>query len=816
MSSLLQKLRELFKAKKLDATSSDEPAPAQPEAAAPPPIKDFFADDNAYFHADKHVSKKDEDDFDRYPFAAKLARLIAGHQSPYGLVVSVYGEWGEGKSSFLDFIESATSLLAEQQPEQFKTTIIKFNPWRFSTEDQLLMSFFAELWAALRVERTVDRDSESVREKIFTYAQVLGARRSAGIISDEFANEEMARFEALGSLETLKADINRVIKKAGTKLLIIIDDSDRLNNEEVENTLRLVKLTADFCNTTYLIGLNHKMVAEAIGQRYPGSTAEAGAQFLEKIVQVPLHLPPIQPTQLRRYLQARLDEVLSRTGTPDRLPDEEKARCYNALEESILILNPNPRSIYRLANVLLVAIPLLEDEANLTDIILIEALRIFYSKVYELVKDNERTFTGESRDSNDQFESEAMHKVLGEKREHAGKSLSLLANLFPRIDSFYYGNSIYGSLHPRRKRSQEELNHTRSIASNYYFKRYFYYAIQEGTIPEQTFKLFLKEMSSGHINEAYVQAIDMIKTSGDEEFFRRLENRIALNKQEPGEQLSLWQPTLLSTEEAGRYCELLLRLSGYLSSHVVSDRAIRLVSRSSELLLHYLILLPEQAATDMVERIIRKSSSMDLPLELMVDLHNIRRRRNDSGEMKQVRALFTDVPYARLARVLIDHLQEKARHSNRPWYDLYPYRTQHLIRIWIAGYGKKSLMNSLKPVLNADAENIAGFLRTVSPIATSGRMVLFTHMEKGTYEFLEDTVDVEFLYKIASYVVAGEPPVTYVESDFSEPEPHERVRQFIYWYDRIKKERRDQKNEQAMNQIRGEMIEGEESETFPF
>ena len=813
MPSLLRKLSELFKAKKPDESSPE--APVQPPASLSPPIKDFFADDNAYFHADKHVSAMDEDDFHRYPFAAKLARLIASHQSPYGLVVSVYGQWGEGKSSFLDFIETATSLLSTEQPEQFKTTIIKFNPWRFSTEDQLLMSFFAELWAALRIERTVDRDSESVREKIFNYAQVLGARRSAGIISDEMANDEMARFEALGSLETLKADINRIIKSTGSKLLIIIDDSDRLNNEEVENTLRLVKLTADFCNTTYLIGLNHKMVAEAIGQRYPGSTAEAGAQFLEKIVQVPLHLPPIQPTQLRRYLQARLDEVLSRTGTPDRLPDQEKIRCYNALEESVLTLNPNPRSIYRLANVLLVAIPLLEEEANLTDIILIEALRIFHPKVYELVKNNESTFTGESRGGNDQFEREAIHKVLGEKREHAGKALSLLANLFPRIDSFY-SNRL---LDPNRKRSQEELNHTRSIASAYYFKRYFYYAIQEGTIPEQTFKLFLKEVSSGHIDEAYGQAIDMIKTSGDEEFFRRLENRIALNRQEPGEQLNLWQPILLSADEAGRYCELLLRLSGYLSSHVVSDRAIRLVSRSSELLLHYLILLPEQAATDMVERIIKKSSSMDLPLELMVDLHNIRRRRNDGDEMKQVRALFTDVPYARLARVLIDRLQAQARRNNRPWYNLYPYRTQHLIRIWIAAYGKTALMDSLKPILNADAEKIADFLRTVSPIATSGRTVLFAHMEKGTYEFLEDTVDVEFLYTIASYVVAGEPPVTHVESDFSEPEPHERVRQFIYWHDRINKERRDQDNEEAMNQIRGEMAdeeEGGESELLPF
>ncbi|RZK35772.1 MAG: hypothetical protein EOO61_11400, partial [Hymenobacter sp.] len=577
-------LRKLFQAKPPRSSSPEIPPPSPPPA---PPILDFSADDNAYFHADKHVSTAKEDEFDRYPFAAKLAGLIASHQSPYGLVISVYGQWGEGKSSFLDFIETATTLLSNQQPERFKTTIIKFNPWRFSTEDQLLMSFFSELWAALCAGRTVDRDEEIIKEKIFNYAQILGARRSAAIISDELANEELSRFEALSSLETLKIDINRIIKATYSKVLIIIDDSDRLSNEEVENTLRLVKLTADFSNTTYLIGLNHKMVAEAIGQRYPGSTTKAGAQFLEKIVQVPLHLPPIQPTQLRRYLQARLDEVLSRTGKPDRLPDQDKIRCYNALEESVLVLNPNPRSIYRLANVLLVAIPLLEDEANLTDIILIEALRIFYSTVYELVKDNESIFTGPSDISDTLFGPKNAHLILGERAEKAGKALNLLASLFPKIDTIYY-ESIYDS-QLRKRRSQEEINHTRSIASDYYFKRYFYYAVQEGIIPEQTFKLFLQEMAAGQIDKAYNQAIEMIKLSGDEEFFRRLEGRIALNQQDPSGQLNLYQLTLLEPEEAERYCELLLRLSNTLSSNVVSERSIRLVSRSSGLLLSYLI-----------------------------------------------------------------------------------------------------------------------------------------------------------------------------------------------------------------------------------
>ncbi|RYZ77191.1 MAG: hypothetical protein EOP06_30590, partial [Proteobacteria bacterium] len=71
----------------------------------------------------------------------------------------------------------------------------------------------------------------------------------------------------------------------------------------------------------------------------------------------------------------------------------------------------------------------------------------------------------------------------------------------------------------------------------------------------------------------------------------------------------------------------------------------------------------------------KKSDNTDLPLELMVDLHNIRRRSNDSAEMDQVRALFTDKPFQQLARAFITRLREESITQNKPWYNLYPYRT---------------------------------------------------------------------------------------------------------------------------------------------
>lgn len=733
---------------------------------------------NSYFHADKHVSAEPQDEFDRYPFASKLAGLIAKHYSSHGLVIGVYGQWGEGKSSFLDFVHAATDLLSKQEPELYKTIIIKFNPWRFSDEDQLLMSFFAELRAALDSE--VDIDTTTLNDSIWHYTRILLARKS---VFGELSAEQTDKFKEFGSLEVLKSNINKALSSSGRKLLILIDDSDRLSNQEVATTLRLVKLTADFSNTTYLIGLNQAMVANAIGSHYPGERTKAGFEFLEKIIQVPLHLPPIQNTRIQAFFQRRIDEVLYRTGQVTRLSEQDTNRYKDALYNSILPVVPNPRSIYRFANVLLIAIPLLEDEANVTDILLIEALRIFYPLVYELVKNNEEAFTGPSDVVDRNRERQLLEKLWGTSAEGAGKSLNLLSHLFPKIDSLYYDSHL--SISGKKSRTQEELNHVRSIASDYYFNRYFYYAVQDGEIPERTFDVFQQAMINGQVADACQKAGVIIDLSSDDKFFRRLEDRVLLHQTKQTNQLAFWETIALTPEEAERYCELLICLSSKLSYTVVGDRSLRLLSRSSGLLLSYLILAPEEKIIAIGERIIKNSSNTELPLELMVDLHNVRRRNNaDNPEMKQVRELFTNERYQPLARALVDRIVVETAELGKPWYELYPLKTQHLLVIWQAAHGKEKLTASLKEVFVNKPDELGVFLRNASPIANTGTNQVFIRLDEGAYELYNSTLDTDYLYNLSKSLVGQEEPIRYNSDVFTVPSERERIHQFIYLHNK--------------------------------
>lgn len=63
-------------------------------------------------------------------------------------------------------------------------------------------------------------------------------------------------------LETLKERIKDLFRKAKKKIVIFIDDIDRLDKLEIHSIFRLVKITADFANTIYVLSFNDDLVKQ--------------------------------------------------------------------------------------------------------------------------------------------------------------------------------------------------------------------------------------------------------------------------------------------------------------------------------------------------------------------------------------------------------------------------------------------------------------------------------------------------------------------------------------------------------------------------
>jgi hypothetical protein len=94
---------------------------------------------------DKPLNDPEGDQLDHSPFAKTLAERILKMTPPEGLVISMYGPWGSGKSTVLNFITHYLNLF----PQNERPIVVRFYPRWFTGKEDLTRRFFNQLSAIL-------------------------------------------------------------------------------------------------------------------------------------------------------------------------------------------------------------------------------------------------------------------------------------------------------------------------------------------------------------------------------------------------------------------------------------------------------------------------------------------------------------------------------------------------------------------------------------------------------------------------------------------------------------------------------------------
>ena len=463
------------------------------------------------YTADKPVSLETEDAFQRYGFAKRIAETIIEREHEDCIAIGIYGAWGEGKTSVLNFIE--TELKRKE-----KIVVIKFNPWRYTNEDDLLIQFFTILATALDVPLKTSK--EKFGDVLKKYGKLLnvdipipylGTTANIGGVIEETGG-------ILGEveIETLKERIGKTFKEIGKKVVVFIDDIDRLDKDEIYSIFRLIKLNADFSNSIYILSFDQEMVASAIGDRFGQGDKKSGESFLEKIIQVPLNIPKAQPDALKYFCFTLVDNAFNRNTI--LLEEKEVQRFVNQFTTNVLPRLDTPRLAVRYGNALSFAMPLLKGEVNMVDLMLIEALRVFFPEHYYFVKDNPEYFISSYRGFDSRVDdtkknqiNEHLKRLEGNLTERSKKQVKeFLTDLFPNLASAF-GN--YSVSH------ESDVNHytQKRIASTKYFNRYFSYVVIKGDISDIDFDSFLNLVETvGSVSKVTDFIKEMLsKTSAD-------------------------------------------------------------------------------------------------------------------------------------------------------------------------------------------------------------------------------------------------------------------------------------------------------------
>lgn len=709
------------------------------------------------FSSDRPISYQQDDKFQRYEFAKRIANTIVERESEDCIVIGVYGAWGEGKTSVINFIET-------ELKEKENIVTIKFNPWRYNDENSLLIQFFQKL--AFTLDAKLKTTGEKIGSLFKKYGKLL--KIDIPLIGVNVGDAVEGAGDILGEvdIETLKERIGIILKENKSKVVIFIDDIDRLDKVEIHSIFRLVKLTADFLNTTYILSFDEEMVSAAIGERFGAGNQKSGQNFLEKIIQVPLKIPVAQPDALKQFCFQLVDKAINSNNIS--LSEDEARRFVSEFTSNILIKLDTPRLAVRYGNTLSFSLPLLAGEVNLVDLMLIEAIKIFYPSYYEFVKSNPEYFIG-SYSEKFSFEKDT-DKVssLKEHLEALGKELtkkqrsciqSLLEELFPRLNEVFHNHASYDG------RLTNDWFKQKRIVSPKYFNKYFSYAVIKGEISDIAFQNLLSEVSTQSIDEVASSIKTLVEQSSPDNFLQKIRSI---------EEDLKWEKAVKIAKAISATSEIFPMRDGF--SFGFGFEA------------------PNAQAAIFIYQLIKKHSIKDeqfsLASELMQEANHFEfayelnnwLRSGDTPKEK----IFTNKQYQELAMLMIKRALKEA--DQMPIFEKFPDHANFLFASW-AEQNKKAVTKYINRILRKDKSKVIDLLRAFTPTGYSTAVIgpYKTDFTKERYQFFISIFDKNLIDKTISKAYKGSQvrsevvKWTHMRYDGTQSDINI-IRQFRYWF----------------------------------
>lgn len=440
---------------------------------------------------DSPIQIGSEDQYGRMKLVNKLAHIInektkAHHRC---FTIGIYGAWGEGKTSFLN-------LLKDQLNEQPNIKQCCFNPWILSSQESIVQDFF------LSINRDFPSELSGLIKKyggVVTYAMngIGYALQFSPIpMLSLFLKSAAKQLDKIRTilperepLSKQKVRISEELKKSGKHLVVFIDDLDRLDKEEIHMVFRLIRQVADFDNVIYVIAMDHDMVTRSLNAFYEAEgNANAGQAFLEKIIQMPILLPRIQPNVLRQYASEKLMDIL---------------RNQESLAEVLTYLCAlfnTKREWNRYLNQLSVVIEFGARELNMFDVCLIEAIKVFDPKVYAMIGQSKYTLCSK-------LEVNMGHQIPFVDEETTDIREEILNSVVPNKRNVV--ESIIKQLFPQSLVNEKEKHITKRICSKHYFDKYFVLDVLDDSISDEQIET-LRDDYKSQSDKELVDSIDSL------------------------------------------------------------------------------------------------------------------------------------------------------------------------------------------------------------------------------------------------------------------------------------------------------------------
>lgn len=301
-------------------------------------------------------------------------RITNTDLSEESFAVGVTGEWGSGKTTFIDSVKS-------ELKNSNKFYVIEFNPWNSQNPDQIISDFFNTLIDNLK------QYYSGLGTPINQYVDILTHFDNNNWVS------KIGKFwiskPSLG-LESLKKKVEECIVNLNKPVAIFIDDMDRLEKEETFEVLRLIRNTAQFKNIVYIVAYDRKHIEEMLHEKGIISSPK----YIDKIFPLEIVLPKYETNIIPELLVKILKELLPQDILEDCTTLLNFINTYKYDNDDLLISKvlKNFRDVNRFSNNFVLSLNTIKknrsfNDFNLIDLLIVELIYYAYPIFYKLMKD---------------------------------------------------------------------------------------------------------------------------------------------------------------------------------------------------------------------------------------------------------------------------------------------------------------------------------------------------------------------------------------------------------------------------------------------
>lgn len=299
-----------------------------------------------------------EQDFLNFGGVARTVAEIIVQAQSRPISIGVSGAWGVGKSSMIKLIHNELARRTGEkgtQPNEDASSakscdfiFVEFNAWLYQGYDDARAALIEEVASTLAKEAAkrktgLEKANELVERVNWFRAVKLTASSAAalalglpptGLLGELWGlgqkaisgdvdqgsidSTEAAMGKATASaaglikpkkttsppkeIHALRKSFEDVLEEMGVTLVVLIDDLDRCLPETTISTLEAIRLFLFLKHTAFVIAADDQMIKHAVKRHFQGVEDDLVANYFDKLIQVPIRVPPLGTQEVRAYM----------------------------------------------------------------------------------------------------------------------------------------------------------------------------------------------------------------------------------------------------------------------------------------------------------------------------------------------------------------------------------------------------------------------------------------------------------------------------------------------------------------------------------